>query len=222
MKMDGNSAEDRTRWLGMGPEERLRAILEDRVMRFDPFAVDDEALVQCAVRGYWRSCSALTQMLVFHFHEIRKEQGIVPYDVMYFHIGDQEEEIGITVKDLTWDSAHHFTKKRVHSKVNGRNIIPSNIETLQHKTVFVSHAIISTRGIDKTLCAYRMHVLKGDIRHQAATIRKAMLAARIEMLSEVLAHPASPHYLGTTPTFDYRRPLNEAIARLNHLQPHFN
>lgn len=206
-------------WQGMDPDSRLRAILNDRVMRFDPYGVDDETLLMCAERGFWRGGAALTQMAVFHFHDIREVKWKVNYDALFFHIGECEEELSIPVNSLVNSVTHHITKHPVYSTINGRHIVRSNIEALQHKSVFVSHSIHGFIRIYRAGQAYRMHSLHGRPGRRAATIRKAMIQARIEMLGEVLAYPESSHYIGGIPSsIDYRLPLREAIARLRHIQ----
>ena len=203
----------------MDPETRLKAILQDRVIRFDPYAVDDEMLLMCAERGFWRGGTALTQMTVFHFHDIREVKWKVNYDALFFHIGEREEELSIPVNSLVNSVTHHITKYPVYSTINGRHIVRSNIGTLQHKSVFVSHSIHGLIKIYRAGQAYRMHLLHGRPQRRAATIRKAMIQARIEMLGEVLAYPESPFYLGgISSSFDHRLPLREAIARLQHIQ----
>lgn len=68
--------------------ERLEAILADKVLRFNPYRVGNEELVACAERGRWRPFPALTQMVVFHFLDIRTVKTHHVFDAIFYRIGD--------------------------------------------------------------------------------------------------------------------------------------
>lgn len=73
--------------------ERLEAILADKVLRFNPYRVSDEELVACAERGRWRPFPALTQMVVFHFLDIRAVKTHHVFDAIFYRIGDRQKNI---------------------------------------------------------------------------------------------------------------------------------
>ncbi len=67
---------------------RLEAILADKVMRFNPYRVGDEELLACAERGRWCPFPALTQMVIFHFLDIRQVVTRHKFDALFFRIGN--------------------------------------------------------------------------------------------------------------------------------------
>ena len=205
-----------TEWRKMDALTRLRAILEDRVIRFNPYMVDDVALVECAERGYWRGIPALTQMVVFHFHEIREVKWRTTYDAAFFHIGDRvEDERFLSVKSLVSSNAHHTTKAQIRTTLNNRYIVRSNVKSLRQKSVFVSNALYAVSSYDRYIPKYRMYTLRGDIHSRAATIRAAMIEAKLSMLEDLLKYPTSDLYLGPIPPdLDYRTPICNAIESI--------
>lgn len=97
--------------------------------------------------------------------------------------------------------------------IDGKHLVPSNIGSLQHKTVFVSHAICCDRPQGGTRQAYRMHTLRGTQAMQANTIRASMCASKIEMLEEIMRHPHLPEYLGNPcRSIDITTPIRQTIA----------
>ena len=198
--------------------KRLDAILSDRLLWFNPYRVSDRELLDCAERGRWRPFPSVTQMIVYHFHEIRmtesRETGI-PYEGLSFHIGDSETESYFGVGSLLRTLTHRATRKPVWTLVNGRHLVPSNIHRLEGSDLFVGHAIYCDCPSDGIRQAYRMHRLYGSESKRAATIRESMCVAKLEMLGEILRHAVLPEYLGNTcRTFDHATPLLNAMASI--------
>ena len=93
--------------------ERLNAILSDKVMRFNPYLVDDEALLECAERGHWLDFPSLTQMVVFHFHKIREVKSRFTYDTIDFNIGQKKETLSLPLGQITRPMAHHYSRCQI-------------------------------------------------------------------------------------------------------------
>ncbi len=198
--------------------QRLEAILTDKVLRFNPYTVSDEDLLACAGRGWWRPFPALTQMVIFHFLDIRE----VPtsarnkFEAIFYRVGDSPREYYIPLNHFTNTVSHHTCKQPHRSQLNGRNITPSTIPKMVNRTCFVSHAIVGHGTIGKLRLAYRMQQLKGPVSVQSNAIREQMICSKIAMLEEVLNYPQSPVYLGYKgPEFDHATLIQAAIATIN-------
>lgn len=193
---------------------RLEAILADKVLRFNPYGVGDEALVACAERGRWRPFPALTQMVVFHFLDIREVMTHHRFDAIFFRVGDSADEHYFPLGNLINPIYHHAHKKPVRTQINGKNITRSNIVRLQNRSFFVSHAISGSRFYPDKL-AYQMARLKGSVSKQADIIRQQMCLSKVAMLEEVLNYPQSSCYLGPVSTgFDYATPIRAALQSI--------
>lgn len=193
-------------------KQRLEAILSDKVMRFNPYKVGDSELLACARRGYWRPFPALTQMVIFHFLDIRTVVTHHEFEAIFYRVGDYPQEHYFPLGAFKYTIAHHMRKSPIRSQMNGKNITCSNIERLRNRSFFVSHAITGTRYLTRML-AYQMHRLPESVAEQANIIRTQMCRAKIEMLEEVLAYPKSPVYLGYDgPDLDYVTPIRAALA----------
>lgn len=200
--------------------ERLEAILADKLLWFNPYRVPDRELLDCAERGRWLTFPSVTQMIVYHFHDIRmtknRETGMF-YEGLFYHLGDTDTESHFGVKFLTQTLTHRATRKQIWTLVNGRHLVPSNIHTLEGRDVFVSHALCCDCPRDGIRQAYRMHRLYGSESKRAATIRESMCVAKLEMLGEILRHAVLPEYLGNTcRTFDHATPLLNAMASIRY------
>lgn len=203
------------------PEEawlRLEAIITDKLLWFNPYRVADRVLLECAERGRWSTFPAITQMLVFHFHDIRTmpiPDGRWQYDGLFFHIGNNDTEHHLSINSLTYPMTNRGTLRPEWTMINGHHLVPSNIHTLERKNVFVSHAICCNfyRGVTRQ--AYRMHRLYGSEDNKAKTIRESMVAAKLEMLEEVLTHAMLPEYLGNSCTsLNIATPLRQAMEAI--------
>lgn len=193
-------------------QARLEAILADKVLRFNPYLVDDEALLACAERGRWRQFPALTQMVIFHFLDIRPVRTHHDFDAIFYRIGNSAQEFYFPLGDLIYSIAHHTSKMPERTQTDGRNITRSSVAGLQNRSFFVSHAIPGCRTFAPTMLAYKMFRLKGSAAEQADMIRRQMCRSKVAMLEEVLNHPASPFYLGySDPYLDFITPIRAAL-----------
>lgn len=196
--------------------ERLRAILGDKVMRFDPYSVDDETLLACVGRATWQPFPALTQMVAFHFHDIRRVNWVHPYDAIHLHIGDNPNEIHIPIWALSDKLTYNATLRQTHVTVNGKPVTnPCMVESLQNKSYFVSHALMCTGHGGKIVPAYRMFRLYGTSQRKATMIRERMMEAKITILNEILSYPYSPDYLQCKRNLiDYSTPIESYISEI--------
>ncbi|MCM1451240.1 MAG: hypothetical protein NC102_03200 [Clostridium sp.] len=192
---------------------RLNAILADKVLRFNPYTVDDETLLACAERATWQPLPALTQMVVFHFQDIKRVEWRCPYDAIFFRIGSNPAQQHLSIFSLIDRLTYTATRQPVHVKANGKVLTNRKmVEKMQGRDYFISHYLHTEMPNGRTLPAYRMHWLKGDTKQKASTIRSSMVEAKIEMLQEVLAHPYSPAYLRCKrDCIDYATPIHKTI-----------
>lgn len=202
----------------LAPEERLSQLLADKVMRFNPYVVDDHTLLECAARARFLPLPSLTQMVIFHFLDIRKVFHNFSYEAIFYRIGNCPETFHISVPSLTNSISHYYTKQSIHSRFNKAILTNfSMVEKMQNRSFFISNFIPGCRPNQSFNMAFRFHRLKGDEHSQADTIRRSMCAAKIEMINEVLTYPWSECHLKARPiTFDYRTPLLHAIQIINN------
>lgn len=198
--------------------ERLEAILADKLLWFNPYRISDRELLDCAERGRWLTFPSVTQMIVYHFHDIRmtrnRETGML-YEGLFYHLGDTDTESHFGVKSLIQTLTHRATRKPVWTLVNGRHLVLSNIHTLEGRDMFVGHALCCDHPGSGIRQAYRMHRLNGSESKRAATIRENMCEAKLEMLDEILRYAILPEYLGNAcRTFDHATPLLNAMASI--------
>lgn len=201
------------------PEEvsrRLNDILGDKVLGFNPYSVDDDTLLACVERARWLPWPALTQMVVFHFHEIRILEWRQPYEAIMFRVGANPEETHLSVNTLIKRYVYTASNREVHVTVNGRPLTNFKmVERMQRNDYFVSHALPTHRAMVKTLPAYRMHRLKGTAAQRAETIRRAMTEAKLTMLDDILKYPYCPDFLHCRRDFiDYATPIRAALAAI--------
>lgn len=193
--------------------QRLEAVLSDKVMRFNPYKIGDKELLACAERGRWRPFPALTQMVIFHFLDIRRVVSNHQFDAIFFRVGDSKDEYYFPLGNFIYTIAHHTTKRQIRTLFDDKHITRSNISRLQNRPVFVSHGIVGSRFILKNMFAYRMYRLDGNPAEQAKIIRAQMCRAKIAMLEELLTYPDSPIYLGYRGSdLDYATPIRAALA----------
>lgn len=203
------------------PEEvyrRLEAILSDKVLRFNPYKVDDATLLACVERARWRPWPALTQMLVFHFHDIRRVKWKCPYDAIFYHIGDQPDELHMSINVLTRRVTYTSTLHQIHTNVGDRVLTNiRQVERMQGKDYFVSHYLPARFGLVNLCPAYRMYRLKGNDAQKAEIIRHQMVESKITMLKEILSYPYTRHYLNCSRNYiDYTTPINSYIEAFRH------
>lgn len=197
--------------------ERLELILSDKLMRFNPYRVTDDALVECTGRGYWRPWPSITQMVIFHFQDLKLVCTDKTYYGLFFKVGNSAEDFHFGFHTYAHAMAHIVSKNPIWMTLNGKHVTPSTIERLINRDVFVSHAINCNRGIGKIRPSYRMHLLYGSVSRQAKIIRQAIVQSKLSMLEEVLQFPSHPDYLAYSgKSFDYRTPVLSAINSIRH------
>lgn len=211
----------------VSPEEvglRLGSMLSDKVLRFNPYSVDDATLLACVERAVWLPWPSLTQMVVFHFHDIRRIEWCRPYDAIFFHIGNDPRELHLSLNFLTNNLTLTSTLRQTHICVGGNPLTNEKmIERMQGKDYFVSHALPARTVGDISRVAYRMYRLKGRDGQKAALIRERMIDSKITMLNEVLAYPYTPQYLRCCRDFiDYTTPIIALIDAIRRYPPSTN
>lgn len=206
------------------PEEearrRLDLILGDRIMRFNPYLVDDRMLVDCALRGRWSPWPSLTQMVVIHFGELEYKITGVAGKTISFRIGNDPEVNQMPVWQLLNQVTYFASLQTIRSQVNNRNITDIKmVENLQGKSYFVSHVLQSRTAGGSLTAAYRMYRLSGGIGKQAELIRRTMCEAKVTMLEKVLKYPYAQEYLRCPSTlFDYRTRILQTIDTIRHFE----
>ncbi len=124
--------------------ERLRAILSDKVLCFNPYLVDDKALIECAMRGYWRPLPALTQMLIFNFQNIRKVKAPHhrEFDAIFYRVGSAPEEYYFPIRAFIMGTSYRPTRHTELQMIGKQRITNHTlVENMQHKSYFVSHGL---------------------------------------------------------------------------------
>lgn len=191
---------------GPGPREllvnepearrRLRLMLGDKLLRFNPYSVDDRTLIDCAMRGRWLPFPSITQMVIVHFGEITyRVQGVTP-DYISVSIGNDPARIMLPVKNLIIPSTYLATFQPVRTRLNDHNITSFDmVESMQGKSYFVSHMIPARAANGVMLPACRFYSLRGNLPNQAEQIRSRMIQSKLSMLEEVISHPYCTHYL---------------------------
>lgn len=196
-------------------KERLNMILANNILRFNPYRVTDDALIQCVERGYWQTWPSITQMMILHFQDIRLVHAEAIYYGLFFKVGNTSETFHFGINTFSRPMTHLVTKQPVWMTLNGKHVTPSTIDKLVNRDVFVSHAINCRKPSGKLIPSYRMCLLYGSEHKRASIIRQSMIASKIAMLEEVMQYPSHPYYLGYTGnSFDYRTPIVSAIEQI--------
>ncbi|MCM1153595.1 MAG: hypothetical protein NC328_08085 [Muribaculum sp.] len=193
--------------------QRLHDILTDKVLIFNPYRVPDGILLDCMERARWRPFPAITQMVVFHFHQIVTHKLKYSYDAISFSIGNDPTELSIPVNVLSSWLTDVSSLTQVHVTINGHPITNAKtVEKMQGKDFFVSHAIMAQTPNGKRRPAYRMVRLSGNKHQKAYIVRTAMIQSKISMLRQIISHPYSPEFLKCSRAFiDYTSPIINAI-----------
>lgn len=197
-------------------KERLSAILSDKLLRFNPYSVSDEALLDSLGRGYWRPLPSLTQMVIFHFQDIQlTHTNNAAYYGLFFNVGNDPDSRHYSIGTFTRPMTHPVSNQQVWMTINGKHLTPATINRLTNRDVFVSHAINCRKISDKTYLSYRMHLMPKSPHAQAKMIRESMIISKLTMLEEVMQYPTHPDYLAYTGlSFDFRTPILSAIANI--------
>lgn len=137
---------------------RLHAILSDKVMRFNPYAVDDQTLIDCAGRATWQALPALTQMVIFHFKELCMIRWKHDYEGAFFTIGDSDELLHVSMSSLTDRLTYSATRSQVHVMVDDKPLTNRRmVERMLGKDYIVTHALMSVRGSGARIPAKNSH-----------------------------------------------------------------
>lgn len=198
--------------------KRLDAIMSRKRLKFNPYTVSDEKLLEMVYSIGWGNLFDITEMVIVNFTRLRKVNDYRKFDGIYMTIGTTSEEIFISSGALKNPITAYDTIKPERSWIGKspiRNI--NDIEKLVGKRYFVSRIV---RGYDirgNGASAYKMNRLVGKTGKDAATIRQAMINAKIEMLKRILANPHSPGFLDCDKgLFDYESRINQAINLISH------
>lgn len=196
---------------------RLRSILNDKVLQFNPYLVDDKPLIDCAMRGYWREFPALTQMMIFTFTDIRKiKTPAYSYEAVYFKIGNSPKEYYIPMATFILGISYRANRLRERQMIGKQRVTNySMVVEMIGKSYFVSHALKGRSQIgEKEGLAYHMSRLWGSQTNQAKIIRSAMTAAKIYILEEVMKYPFNLDYLACPRSLiDYKPEILQAIEK---------
>lgn len=192
---------------------RLEQILTDKVMRFNPYSVDDVTLLECAERGVLRGFPALTQMLIYHFHDVRVVKGRFNYEAIFLHVGNNPEELHISLNRMACKASYVATRKQMRPRLNGKPLTNYEmVDKMQGKSYFISNALQGTLPNGSYVPLNRLFRLRGSKAKQAQIIRQSMIAAKIEMLREVMIYPFCREYLNCKiGLFDYVSPIRKAV-----------
>lgn len=200
--------------------ERLRKILDDKVLRFNPYLVDDNTLIDCAMRGYWRPLPALTQMVIFKFLDIRKVKA--PYhggfDAIFYQVGNLPGEHYFPIYSFIRRTSYRPTRHAELQMIGKQRITNhSMVDKLQGKSYFARHGLKGhyiQYGINY---AFRMTRLWGTDAHRAQLIREAMVTSKITMMEELLKYPYNLDYLACPRhLIDYEPIVRQQIERFRH------
>lgn len=165
----------------------LELMLAKPMLRFNPYRVSDEKLVEMAWQGYWGDEYDLTQMVVMTFTRIKETSSYPYYEGIYMRVGRSEDEVLIARGRLINRITARDTLQPVRNFYGKRPIIhDEDVFRLVGRTVFVSRVIQGREFRGCGRAAYRMHRLWGKTAKDAAIIREAMCMAKIEMLKRML------------------------------------
>lgn len=197
---------------------RLDAIMSRRRLSFNPYTVDDERLLEIANTTGWGGTFDLVQIVVLRFTQLLIADNTRGFDGIFMQVGNSKDAIFLPAWRLKLGVTAFDTLRHESTQLNHRSILhDEQIEKLVGKSVFVSHTIPgrTIRGIPNV--AYKMHRLKGAVEEDAATIRKSMCDAKIEMLTRLRDNPGCRHYLDCSPDlFDFQTRINQAIHLISH------
>lgn len=199
-------------------EARLQAMLNDRVMQFNPYTASDTSLLECAGRAVFLTFPALTQMVILHFVRIIPRTRANTWEAIVFRVGDDEREYTMPMSALCNRLTYRATRKQEWNLVNGKRITNSGIvEKMMGKSYFVSHMLAGENNYGKIRPIYRMYRLKGSLSAMAEEIRLRMCESKITMLNEVLKSPFSPDYLQCKRNFiDYATPIQSLMQAVRN------
>ena len=181
--------------------QRLERFLSDACLRFNPYTVSDRRLWEGLQKMRWRGEFSLTQMVILRFESIISEgSGIWLHERIVCRVGDSPDVIIKEMADFTAKRTAADSLRPVRGTINGHPVIHAEqIRPLIGKSVFVSRNIATVTYSGSFSTAMSMHRLKGDLATDAAVIRQAVIASKLEMLDRLLDHPEAHIYLDGEP-----------------------
>lgn len=193
---------------------RLDSILSRRRLIFNPYTVSDSRLMEIVRSMTWGDDYDITEMTVMKFTRLRPIKDYREFDGIFMTVGPSSYErfiscaiakCGITANDTVSRERLYIGKRKIYNATDLRDLLG--------KEVFVSHVIKGVDFFGNFQMAYHMHRLYGKTGKDAAIIRQAMCAAKIEMLERLLKYPQSPDYLSCRKDlFSYEPRICRAIA----------
>lgn len=197
---------------------RLDRIMGRRRLSFNPYTVSDERLLELVSQTGWGNEWDITQMTIVTFTRLSPLNDYRRFDGIFMLVANAPEEVFIPKGALTRSITANDTIRPERSwtgKIPIRN--DKDVERLPGKQYFVSRIIRGVNPFGNSKGAYRMHRLYGKTARDAATIREAMIAAKIEMLERILQYPESPDFLSCSKGFfDYESRIRRAIDLIRH------
>lgn len=197
---------------------RLDRIMGRRRLSFNPYTVSDERLLELVSQTGWGNEWDITQMTIVTFTRLRPLNDYRKFDGIFMLVANAPEEVfipkgaltrSITANDTIWPERSWTGKTPIRND--------KDVERLPGKQYFVSRIIRGVNPFGNSKGAYKMHRLYGKTAWDAATIREAMIAAKIEMLERILQYPESPDFLSCSKGFfDYESRIRQAIDLIRH------
>lgn len=192
--------------------QRLERFLSDACMRFNPYTVSNRRLWNGLQKMRWRGEFSLTQMVILRFKRILTEgSAIWLHERVVCRVGDSPDAIVKEMSDFTAKRTAADSLRPIRSTINGHPVIHAEqIHPLIGKSVFISRNITTVTHNGGYSTAMSMHRLKGNLATDAAVIRQAIIASKLEMLDRLLDHPESHIYLDgeTSGPVDIATPIN--------------
>lgn len=201
---------------------KLDKILSRRRLSFNPYTVSDTRLLEIVAQTGWGNVDDIVQIVTLRFMRLNKVADQRGFNGVYIRVGMSDEDVvlasgplyhGITASDTLQPERTWIGSKPLRH--------PEDVERLVGKRVFVSRIIRGKTINGNPKVAYKMYSLRGNIAKDAETIRKAMIAAKIEMLERILEHPeADIHLSCRKDLFDYSTRIHQAIEVITRFPDH--
>lgn len=196
---------------------RLDRIMGRRRLSLNPYTLSDRRLMELARSTGWGNAYDITQFVILTFTRLREAPDWRPFDGIYMRVGEAPEEVFLTAKALTSGVSANDSTRRERTVVDKRILRKAeDVAWLEGKTVFMSRTLRGLNLYGGYSVVYRMHRLRGDTSRDAATIRRAMCAAKTEMLGRILEYPECPDYLDCSKGFfDYGTRIRRALELIS-------
>lgn len=198
--------------------ERLRVFLNDKLLRFNPYLIENGKLLEGIGKMRWRGMYSLTQMVILKFLDVQKlNDSEFSQEKVIYTIGDSAEEITEHMSAFTCKRTAADSLQQMRSTINNRPITQTcQVHSLIGKRVFVSRNVITVTPGGSFGKVMRMHRLKGTPEEDAAIIREAAVATKLEMLERLLAYPHANIYLDGEPSapVDIATPIRALMTEI--------